>query len=350
MSPRIREKTHRQAEHSGRALLGATLVFTVSALAWTPLLAQPTPTATVREGEISSSTVLPLPPTPPSGKCPVDFFRELLAMSPAQRKQALANRPLVNQKLLLAKVHEYEALSKDQLELRLTATELRWYLVPLLSGTSTNREAQLAAIPEKVRQLVADRLQVWDRLPREVSQRLLNPAANCFAQEGARMLMPPPLPPVPPDRKVVLEQGIRQWQELSFRQRDEFANRFERMLDFTEPEKARILNVLSEGDRRQIEQTLEKFRQLPPPQRAICIKNFEKFASLTIQERNEFLTKAERWKLMTPTQRETWKDLVNRLNLQPPLPPGMTPPGQPPMPPGAASASAADRTLVGTNH
>src|SRR5437762_10215665 len=65
-------------------------------------------------------------PSVPSPKSPVDLFRDLLAMSPAERKNFLTNRPPAAQKMILAKVREYESLKPDQREVRLKVTELRW--------------------------------------------------------------------------------------------------------------------------------------------------------------------------------------------------------------------------------
>ena len=74
---------------------------------------------------------LSLPPRPRL-KSPVDLFRELLAMTPAGRENFLTNRPPGIRNRILAKVREYGALDPNERELRLRATELRWYLLPLL--------------------------------------------------------------------------------------------------------------------------------------------------------------------------------------------------------------------------
>ena len=63
------------------------------------------------------------PPLPPTGASPVDFFRQLLAMSPAERNQSLTNRSPEIRARILAKVREYQALGPDERELRLRATE-----------------------------------------------------------------------------------------------------------------------------------------------------------------------------------------------------------------------------------
>src|SRR5215469_2499108 len=67
------------------------------------------------------------PPPLPSAPSPVDYFRKLLAMSPQQLQAVLAHKPPQLQERILAKVKEYSALDPDERELRLRATELRWY-------------------------------------------------------------------------------------------------------------------------------------------------------------------------------------------------------------------------------
>jgi hypothetical protein len=64
---------------------------------------------------------------------------------------------------------------------------------------------------------------------------------------------------------------------------------------------------------------------LPPDQRAQCIRGFEKFAGLSLADRQQFLKSAERWQLMTPKERQAWRDLVNKLPPFPPMPPDVPP-------------------------
>ena len=103
----------------------------------------------------------------------MDFFRELLNKNPVERLEFLSNRPPASQKLILAKVREYEQLKPEECELRLRVTELHYYLLPLMSEASTNRADQLALIPADTRKLVADRLEQWDKLPFESKKDLL---------------------------------------------------------------------------------------------------------------------------------------------------------------------------------
>src|SRR5205814_2205773 len=98
-----------------------------------------------------------VPPLPSPPRPPVEFFRELLAMNAAERNAALTNRSPEDRKLILAKVREYKALKPDQLQLRLQATELSWYLLRLMRMASTNRAIQLAELPVAIRKNVEDR-------------------------------------------------------------------------------------------------------------------------------------------------------------------------------------------------
>lgn len=274
--------------------------------------------------------VTPLPPAP---KSPVDHFRELLAMSPAERRQSLTNRTPENQKLILAKIREYESLKPEQRELRLRVTELRWYLMPLMTSPATNRPSQLSMIPPDDRKLVEDRLREWDQLPAASQKQLLeNEAAIRYfselqsdTEEERRRI----LDSLSPARRAKLQAGIADWQRLPQAERDKLTGRFVQFFDLTGPEKAKAINTLSDAERQQIEKTLKNYTKLPPEQRAACIQSFRKFTSMSLEERQLFLKNAERWKLMSPSERESWRVLVKNLSDAPPLPGSLPPLPQP---------------------
>src|SRR6185436_5663093 len=104
---------------------------------------------------------------PPLPRPQVTYFRELLSLNPNELDRALASIAEPARKRLQAKLQEYAALSPDERDARLRATELRWYLAPLMRTPPTNRIAQLALVPEDYRTLVEERLKLWDLLPPE---------------------------------------------------------------------------------------------------------------------------------------------------------------------------------------
>ena len=277
------------------------------------------------------SKIAPPPPLPPA-KSPVDFFRELLAMKSAERQQALTNRAPEAQKLILAKVREYEAMRPNLRELRLRLTELHFYLLPLMRVPPEAQAAQLANIPDEDRKLVEERLREWDKLSPATQKELLdNYATIRWLEGGAEPPRPEGLQAMSAAARQTLEPGLRKWQSLSDEQRQAIMRRFNQFFELTSEEKGRVLKTLSEPERKQIEQTLDEFTKLSAVQRAQCLASFQKFVNLSPEERREFMKTAERWKLMTPDQRQAWKNLVSKL--PPPLP-GLDEP--PPMPREAA--------------
>src|SRR5580658_9062947 len=109
-----------------------------------------------------------------SSPSPMLYFRNLLAMTPQQRENFLATKSPEVRARILAKVNEYAALNPNERELRLRATELRWYLMPLLRATPDDRDAMLAHVPDNIRDLVKSRLMQWEILPPSLQQEFLD--------------------------------------------------------------------------------------------------------------------------------------------------------------------------------
>ena len=276
-----------------------------------------------------------LPPFPPL-KSPVDAFRELLAMTPAEREKNLANRKPEARQRIGAKLSEYQSLQPDEREWRLRATELRWWLMPLMRQPATNRAAGLSLIPAETRKLVEDRLLQWDLLPPDLQQELL---AN---EEAARLLTQIEtstaaqrekiLTNLPPGRRLELEAGLERWEKMSVAEQRATCERFERFFELTAREQKKVLGTFTEVERQQMEQTLQSFKALSREQRQACVRSFEKFASMSLPERQQFLKNAERWRQMSPSERADWRKLVSKIPEWPPFPPGFGD-APPPMPP-----------------
>jgi hypothetical protein len=263
----------------------------------------------------------PAIPAPPTIKSPVDFFRELLAMSATDRMRALSNRPPENRKLILAKVREYLSLKPDERELRLRATQLEWRLVPLMKIEPTNRLAQLSAIPEEDQKMIEARLQEWDQLPEAVRKELL------ARRETLRIYIQMTSPngavtniPYGPRGKAI-EDGLKVIQSMPVKDRQKLVNLFTHYFELSPGEQRKALRTLTPAEQQQIQNSLAKFKGLTPPQRAQCIRSFAEFDNMSPVERQQFLKNAERWIMMTPTERQRWRDLVEKTSLTPPMPP-----------------------------
>jgi len=293
-----------------------------------PMIAFPAPAqdstnlpapAPVKLFSAATNLIPPLPQT----QSPVNLFRQLLAMTPPERENYLTNRPPEIRDRILAKVREYLALAPDERELRLRATELRWYLMPLLRESPPNWDARLAQVPDDLRGLVKSRLAGWSILPPSLQQEFL-------ANEGtlhyfSHVDSTNGLPPGPSDADQA------RWNALSENDRRRITNEFNQFFELTPVEKQKTLNTLSGAERAQMEKTLQTFGKLPPAQRAQCIRAFAEFAGMSPADRAEFLKNAERWSQLPPQERQAWCDLVAQVPLWPPVPNALImPPKLPP--------------------
>jgi hypothetical protein len=260
---------------------------------------------------------------PPAPVCPVKFFRELLAMSPAERIGALTNRPPEARARINAKVREYLALSPDERELRLRATELRWWLTPLFTVAPADRATRLNQVPEDLRGVISARLVQWDALPATLQKEFLqNEKTLHYFASGSKT------------NATTAEQ-------------EKLSAQFNQFFDLTDDEKKSALGTLSDAERAAMEKTLKQFESLPPSQRSRAIRNYAKFAGMPGSERAEFLKSAERWAQMSPKERQTWRDLVAHVNIMPPPGPAVVPANL--MPPSLTKPPKPTRANMATN-
>lgn len=283
------------------------------------------------------------PPAPPMPQAPIDFFRGLLSLSPAERGKLLDERSLApeQKRILLAKIKEYEAMTPEQRELRLGVTELRWYLAPLMRTAPKDRREQMQRIPEEKRKLVEERLRHWDELsPAQQKDFLENEMA---VQYFLRLQSITPkekatyLETFSAERREKLEADLARWLALPTEKRERMREGFQRFFDLNPSEKEKTLGKLSEVERAQMERTLQTYQALPENQRRHCIESFGKISNMSRSERDQFLRKAELWQEMTPAERQSWRELVHKLPQLPPLPPGLK--FMPPLPPSPQMAT-----------
>ena len=233
-------------------------------------------------------------------------------MSPAARINCLTNRSPEAREHILAKVQEYELLPPEAREIRLRATELRWWLTPMLTNSPAERAKRLAQAPRDLQPLIQSRLEQWSILPPPLQEEYL---ANEQAMKYMTIMPTPPLPDVAERQQKIAES-------------------FNRFFELTPDEKELALTALSEDEKAQMAETLKTFKNLPPEKRQLCVENYAKFAGLTDGERAEFLKNAERWSQMSPEERQSWRELVQQVPI---WPAGWTPKQMPPLPPGAAN-------------
>lgn len=288
------------------------------------------------------------PPNPPVSS-PVAQFRQWLTVSDRERAAALADYPEAKRKVLAAKLDEYAKLPPEERERRLRAIELRLYLRPLMNLAIADRKERLALVPIEYKDLIGQRLSEWDRLDPALRKELLDNEANM--QYFERLRLNAQTPPDPLDTRIeqLLNAKLEGWRQKPMAERQRAYEQLNRFFDLPPQEQKKTLDVLSETERRQMEQTLRAFEKLPPVQRRLCIESFQKFGSMAPEERREFLKNAARWQAMSPRERALWRQLVSSLPPMPPVGSGTSvlPPPPPlgthaPNPVTATSSSSTD--------
>lgn len=261
---------------------------------------------------------------------PVAAFRILLAMRSDARTTELAAKPARLREVLTTRLREYDTLTPAEREARLRATELRYYLNPLLTTIPATRATQLATVPASFRPLVEERLAAWDKLPAEIQREVLT--NERLLQAMTRPAVPNAFPPLPPGFEPTVPDNVGQWQSLNAQQREQLLNNFTHYFHLDDRAKTRVMAALPEPKRAEATRTLGEFEQLSADERAACLNALKKLGQMSQAEQAQFYANAEQWKKMSESERAAWRKVVIEF---PPLPPGA---GLPPLPPGFSEA------------
>ncbi len=295
----------------------------------------------------------PLPPLPPglslsqTERSPIEFFRGLLDLSDHGLADALSDRNDFQKRVILKKVVEYRSLTIEERELRLQTTELRWYLKKLVVVSESVRTQMLISLSNEQRELLGVRLAAWDALSSETKREILAHERAMtwvrkmeLATDEERVKL---LSMQAPEERVAMAKVINDWRGLSQERRDQMAQLFVEFFELSENERARILVMLSDPDRRAVMPVIAKLQNVSAQERRLYVGRFNQLSTMSGDARAIFFKKARHWDELTKGQQQTWKDLVIQM---PPLPPGLKTPSlkvnagngffvpMPPLPPG----------------
>ena len=284
-----------------------------------------------------------LPPIPPS---PIEEFRSWLKMSEDECAKVLATYPVAKQEVLKRKLQAYASMPAEERDARLHALELRWYLEPLIVKPTAERGSFLQMIPERLHREVTARLQHWDSLSEGLRSEILadqkkrEMVTGYFVHSGRAPRAPTPVvvPPHPRD----YEANLKRWESADAAARARMTAHLATFFQLAPEEQRNALIALADGEREEMQKTLEAFARLSPEDRRACVASFQKFATMDPKERASFLRNAARWQKLTPQERQAWRELVSKI---PPMPP--MPVVEPPLP--SANSNATSRKLAATN-
>jgi hypothetical protein len=265
----------------------------------------------------------PSPPPPlPKFQSPVEFFRQLLSAIPAERDRLLAGKSQQQRRVIRAKIQEYAILPPPVREWRLKATELRYYLVPLMSRPPDERGDLIRVVPSADRTLVEARLRQWDALPEAERESMLN------SQIALRYLARPPQAPdhtansVSDTESRKLEMTVANWSRLSGAEKESITRRFNSFFSLSHGERQKTISLFTGRELAQLRSTVSSFENLSTSERQKCLHAVKQISQMTQEERVLFLKNVERWKSLDEKDRQQWRTLVAKV---PPLPPGFSP-------------------------
>lgn len=283
------------------------------------------------------------PPLPQVAKPYTEFFRQLLTVTPAEQEQLLAAKPPAARQVLQRKLEEYKSLPAAERELRLRALDLRWYLTQLIALSPERRQEVLPQVPEEDRTLLEERLRQWDGLSpklqralreNEVAIRILcNPASQGLNLPSAH---PPSLPSAPGEPSST-DEAMTRWKALPAERRQQIYNHFSSILELGEKERQETLRRMNNVERAQWLATVRAIAGLPKTERERCLQGFRQFATLSREQRDQFLRNVALWNQMSAGDQQVWRNLASQLPPPPPLPPSRQRPRTPPLPPTSSS-------------
>jgi len=269
----------------------------------------------------------------------IEQFRKLLSMPQKDRAGMLGSESEVRRKLLERKLAEYDALPPEERESRLRVTQLRAYLLPLMTAPPDSRASLLSSVPGEWRPVIEQRLQLWDILPPPLQKEVL--AYESTIHFFLRLESSPPSSrgaisaSMTEDRRRSMEASLTEFQALDPDEQRQAFERFQGFFGLSESDRQRALRQLAKSSKLQVEPFLNTLALMNTSDRQGLFESFQKFAKLTPEDRSLFLVNAERWEAMDPGERRAWRGILTSL---PPLPPGFE--AVRPSLPGAQPASA----------
>ncbi|MGB0583079.1 MAG: hypothetical protein ACPGVU_25625 [Limisphaerales bacterium] len=273
----------------------------------------------------------PHPLTSPSAyRSPLEAFRKLLDMKPNERTAELAKRSERSAEKLARKLAEYEAMEPGLRELRLQATELRYYLYPMFMHSKEQREIRLQHMPQKFAPLIRVRLEKWDQLPAEMKNDIQKNQwmMHAVLRYGPKFASIALASKLSPSLNRNAEEHIKAWQSLDPQKQRDLMNKFNSFFSLHPGEQEQVIARLPDYQRAKVFTTLGDIQRLPEDSRRECMSALQRFIAMDAKQRMAFFHNAEQWRKLSEVEKKSWRTVVKQFakptfSETPPLPPGM---------------------------
>lgn len=292
----------------------------------------------------SSRRAAVLPPPQPVPENPVNKFSELLRLDVAGREKVLQGKTEWQQRYLRDRLAEFDALGSTEREVRLGLMHLRYYMLMAMRAPAAQRDQRLTGVPPEYRDLIAERLLAWEKLPADQQKELLQNEAVLsqisWFEIGGVTRPEAEVPASSARGSPELQSDLQRWRELPEVQRERMTRNFSQFFQLSSRQRQKILQRVDEADRTVVERATAALERLPSAERLQCIDALNRYADMTAEERARFLQNAARWRAMSSEERQAWRWVASHVA------PGKAFPARPPMPPPPIPrVTSADRRL-----
>ncbi len=266
-------------------------------------------------------------------------LERLLAMPETERTATLASRP-DTEKFLKAELAKYDQMDPDERLEALQSLRTWYYLRVLVLIPEETRPPVLERISATDRELLEKRLRRWDRLDAGLQREVLQHERfirYVLQLDGLpRSEQKALATALPEGLKKDWDDKLSQWHDVPSERRKDIYLNFKKFFDLSAVERNKVLQTMSRQELEQARPTLEAIaalEKLTPEERAACLESFKSFAETHPQSTNYLLhlETFQRWNGLSAEER----DLLRRASraLAPlPLPPLPGEASKPPMP------------------
>src|SRR5205814_3578346 len=195
----------------------------------------------------------------------------------------------------------------------------------------STRGTMMAVVPERDRPLMQERLRIWDtKLSPDLQKLILENemVMHYFITGEATTIegVTNSVNKVSPQVRTNMLTNIQRWRHLTPDQQRQAYDAFREIFGLPEKEREKVLLNSLQGnppiDLNQIEAFMKSFEKLPASEREKRMDAFQKFSSMTLEQRVRFMQNAERWEAMPESDKQALRTMLKTAPPIPPLPPG----------------------------
>ena len=259
------------------------------------------------------------PPTPPPVVNPVRRFQELWKLDAGGREAALTGKTEWQQRYLRERLAEFDTLAPTEREVRLRLMELRYYLLMLVRTPPDQRTERLKEVPAKDRDLLAERLQDWERLPANQQKELIENETMLshlsWFETGSAEQREASLRAWSPQTRQEFEADLYRWRGLQQAERERMTRNFNRFFDLSNRQKQEsTLDRVSEADRANVSVPWPRLnncldRPVQVPRGAQSVRWNDGGRTIPVSLQN-----AARWQSMSPEEKRVWRQVATHIN------------------------------------